>query len=253
MNKKISKINKDTKESERVKLLKTSTITIFQARNYSLISNEQIKEYEVKKKNILRKELRVYATNNSIYKRYENIGDIGLSAYFSGNGLDESSSKSRIVYGLFYVIDNIKLVLDNSIKIEEHADIKNDNNIKSIYELLSLLYIQDLGILVIKITVKEMNSTNVDNTLYTVSCLQIIKKITSNLLSTSKSDDLDAQSGSRLSTIKLTHLFRLVNNSDILRYIPDELLTETQRLSKRLAKIEYNYKKLYQIIKQKEN
>ena len=129
---------------------------------------------------------------------------------------------------MFTVIFNLDAILKNAIKIEEHVDIKKDYNIKLIHEFLSILKVENEEIIIIKITIKESRSSNTNNILYSVTNLETIKKITSNLLSTSKSVDLGAQSGSRLSNISLPLLISHVNNSDVLRYIPNELLTADQ-------------------------
>ena len=231
-------------EFDRANYLKKKYINII-TNTYSVKKNYT----HDKTKGEVRKLLRQFAKELNSFREYCDVGDTNINAFFSGNNLDESISKTIDVNVMFTVIFNLDAILKNAIKIEEHVDIKKDYNIKLIHEFLSILKVENEEIIIIKITIKESRSSNTNNILYSVTNLETIKKITSNLLSTSKSVDLGAQSGSRLSNISLPLLISHVNNSDVLRYIPNELLTADQIVIKEEGINRYNEKKKYQISK----
>ena len=199
------------------------------------------------------KELRELSKTLYIYKKYEGIGDTNINAYFSRNKLDESIQNSVDKPIMYYVIRNLEYIVENSLKIEEQKDNKQDKNIKSVHEFLSLIEIKDninSTIIVIKITVKEAKTINIKNVVYSVANLDKIKKAICNPPSVSEKNDSGTQVGSRLlPKISLPLLISHVNNSDVLRYIPNELLTAKQIVIKEEGIKRYNEKKKYQINK----
>ena len=239
----LSLITHDMSEHDRANYLKDKYINI-------ITNSYSVNDIHVhnKTKGEIRKMLRQFAKDLNSFREYYDVGDTNINAFFSGNNLDESISKTADVSEMFIVIFNLDVILKNAIKIEEHVDIKKDYNIKLIHELLSIIKIDNEEIIIIKITIKESRSPNTNNILYSITNLEK-KKITSNLLSTSKSIDLGAQSGSRLSTIILSLLISHVNNSDVLRYIPNELLTAKQIVIKEEGIKRYNEKKNTKLIK----
>lgn len=254
LNNDLSSITKDMQPNERTKILRRIRINVVYNDNKIFYLNDEfVNRINNQTISTTRKELRLFADKLNACREYLNIGNTHIGAYFSKNNLNESISKSSDISCMFYVLFNFVEILNNSVKIEEHIDIKEDVNIKLIHEYISILSYKKDKYIIIKITVKETTNSEINNILYSITNLDKIKKATSNALSTSKSNNLGAHSTSRLpSTLSLTQIIKSVNNPDILRYIPDDLLSETQKLSKRLAKIEYNYKKLYQIINKKE-
>lgn len=98
----------------------------------------------------------------------------------------------------------------------------------------------------VKITIKELYSSSENNTIYSVSSLEAIKKIENASHSMSEQFVQALSADAPLSTINLTLLFKHVNSPDILRYIPDELLSGKQITIKQIALEKYNKKKEWQ-------
>lgn len=247
----LSIITHDMSEHDRANYLKKKYINIICDKSTNSIN---VVEYLNKQSDsVIRKELRELAKTICIYKNYEGIGDTNIDAYFSRNKLDESIQNSVDKTIMYYVIHNLESIVENSIKIEEHKDNKQDKNIKSVHELLSLIEINENNnpnIIVIKITVKEAKTLNTKNVVYSVANLDKIKKAICNPPSVSENNNSGTQVGSRLlPNISLPLLINHVNNSDVLRYIPNELLTANQIIIKEEGIKRYNEKKKYQISK----
>ena len=169
-----------------------------------------------------------------------------LNAFFSKNNLYESVSKSTYIPQLYYVLSNIDSLLEESIKIEEHLENKADENNKGTHEYLSALLFEENKIMLIKVTLKESKHDN--NNLYSLNNLMIIKK----------EDDGYPQIFELNQTLETSHpplainiaqLVKIVNSPDILRYIPNELLSYAQINIKTKALERYNIKKKIQIEK----
>ena len=243
----LSIITKDMSDKDRAFYLKEKEINTVNNLG-ELLDEEQKDVILTGKRKEVQKELMKYAENRYIFKRYI-IGDTNLIAYFSRNNLYESIHKATNLIGMFYIVDNFNEIIYNSIKIEEHSDIKNSINIKMIHEYISLLKCYG-EIFIIKITVKETTRVIENNIIYSISNLDIIKEMNVNPLPVSKKQSQILEAGLRTShTYNFAQLIKHVNSPDILRYIPNELLDNEQIKVKEEALIEYKRIKEIQLKK----
>ena len=238
----LSPITSFMSDSDRANYLKNKYIKIVRNIYNIELSNEIKNCFKIK---LIQNDLLSTAEKLKIVKEYKNIGDTNLKAYFSKSNLKESIHKSTEMVGLYYVFYNIEEVLKSSVKIEEHLDIKNDSNIKTIHEFLSIINFENTSILLVKITIKELNSISENNVLYTISSMEKIKKIenASHSVSENVSQVLSADAPLS-STINIAQLVKIVNSPDILRYIPNELLSYAQINIKTKALERYNIKRI---------
>ena len=100
----LSIITHNMSENDRVNYLKNKYISIISDKSSSSIN--VIKHLKKQPDNIIRKELRELAKTLCIYKKYDEIGDTNISAYYSRNKLDESIQNSVDKAIMYYVINN---------------------------------------------------------------------------------------------------------------------------------------------------
>ena len=131
----LSKISVNMTEIERSDYLREKYIVVVDGKSDSTIG----KLSDNKKESEIYDILLEYGERQNIFKEYYMIGDTNLSGYFSKSNLKESLHKCGNMYYFPYVIFNMNNLLQKSIKIEEHFDIKGGNAIKMIHELISLL------------------------------------------------------------------------------------------------------------------
>ena len=233
--KELSKITFNMNDHDRAKYLNNKTIEL--VKNDKLVfelTNEQKQKIQSTKRTIIKKDLRSIGEGLGIFKEYSMIGDTNLIAYYSKNNLFESVSKSPDLLGMYYVINNIENLLKYSIKIEEHTDNKLDRNNKLTHELLSILKIGNDEYYFIKATIKEqINNSNV----HSLCNFQSIKKRDGHPQMFEVNQALET--GHPSSSIIITQLIKYVNSPDILRYIPDELLSKAQLEIKKDALVKY--------------
>ena len=213
--KELSKITHDMSEHERADYLSNLKIKIIKITNTADKTISKI--FQSIKNNSLsyqQKYIVLFAKQMNILKEYKNIGNTNITASFSTTNLRESIHKSAEIYGLLHTLFNLEKVIKYSIKIEEHKDINNDPNIKLIHEFISILNIYK-NLLMVKITIKELYSSSENNTIYSVSSLEAIKKIENASHSMSEQFVQALSADAPLSTINLTLLFKHVNSPDI--------------------------------------
>ena len=234
--KKLSMINKNMTEEERAEYLKEKEISIVEA-----ISNDEIVEIMKYEINLLQKVLIDYSKSNNIFKEYKDIGDTRLSALFSVKNLKESIHKSSDYKYMPTLIFNLSNILKNSIKIEEHSDIKMDVNINGIHELLGFLLYEN-NLLTVKTTIKELDysKTGVSNSIYTVANFEIKKVVLS--LPQTYNHNYMLEDRVALPIYKLTQLLQYVNSGAILKYIPNSLLNDKQIEIKNNAILDFRIK-----------
>ena len=240
----LSPITSFMSDSDRAQYLRNASIYIvYNDDDKFNLSEIQYNDLKRTKTNIIRKDLRSFGENLNIFKHYTNVGNTRLNATFSKNNLFESVSKSTDVSLMYYLLINIENILQNSIKIEEHIDNKGDRNIKKVHELLAVLLCNTNIVLIIKTTIKEQENEN--NNIYSISNVETIKKRDGSPQMFDSSQALEVSHPS--SIINIAQLVKIVNSPDILRYIPNELLSVNQIDIKNKALERYNIKKRIQI------
>lgn len=163
------------------------------------------------------------AIRKNLFKIFHNIGNSGLQAAFSSSKLRESFSKSSD-YNIFpYVIDNMRLIVENAKEIHARGDITGDENVLLVHQFVSIMQIEN-DIHVIQINVNELKHGN--NVLYLITNKLKMKR------------DASDCSGRTLATIRLSEIVRYVNGQ-LLRLFPDCMLTQEQLAEKKSLKNKY--------------
>lgn len=177
----------------------------------------------------LYKRLRAWGQQNNVFRLYEDIGDTGLSAFFSGTNLHESIHKGNGFQYMPVILFNINDIIQKSTKIEEHLDNKNDKNVLKIHELLSFLGV-DEGIIVIKTTIKELKGlrNNDPHVIYTLSSYEVIKERMIYPPQTND-DNHSLEAGNHPSTHNLIDILRNVKEKSVKKYIPLELINDQEK------------------------
>jgi hypothetical protein len=154
-----------------------------------------------------------------------NVEDFDIAITLSKRTLDESAHKIITnAKQLAKLLPVLKQVAEGAIGIESHINrYYFDNTTREFYELVGG-YIEGEYFVPVRLGVKAF----VDNTygLYVVVCQDKIKKTK---VIASKGLDKSNAPDARLVNINLPQLFNNVNTIDILRYIPDDFLTISQR------------------------
>ena len=224
------KITADMTDSERYEILKDKSA---KAPVYDGSSNEIIDKETSNLKNgqkeLIEATMRRLAVEFGLFKGNKvekyNVEDFDIAVTLSKRTLDESSHKIITnVKQLAKLLPVLKQVAEGAIGIESHINrYFFDNTTREFYELVGG-YIEGEYFIPVRLGVKAF----VDNTygLYVVVCQDKIKKTK---VIASKGLDKSNAPDARLVNINLTQLFKNVNTIDMLRYIPDDFLTISQR------------------------
>ena len=146
--KELSKITHDMSEHERAKQLRKTKITIIQNR-LKINFYTQISSKVKLNKNETKRQFKNIGKELNIFKEYQ-IGKSKLIAHFSIKNLYESIEKSDEYLKMIFVIYNLDSITKGLVKIEEHLDNKNDENVRYVHEYISLLQLNEKSFLLIK-------------------------------------------------------------------------------------------------------
>ena len=169
------------------------------------------------------------------FKDYNN-SDINISFEFSNNNFREAYGKQKRNYEnfakMFSVFDK---VIENAIGIEVHnrnnEGYKPDVTLNNVYVLLSAFEDGEM-IVPVKLEVKEFKDKQ--NTLYVAISLEAIKKTEVSKQGTTENS---VAQNSRSVNISIPDIFAKINPKDtnFLKYIPNEFLSEEQIKAKSIA------------------
>lgn len=233
------KINRDTSEEERAKILKNKKIqNIAFVRELSVEDTKRFQnalswdDIDRVSGNEKRKLIQKIAKEFGVFKEYVN-NDVSLSFRFSNNNYRESFGKQKKNFQSFAkMFSAFEQVIESAVGVEVHnrnaEGYKPDPTLKNAYVLISAFGDGD-SIIPVKLEVKEFNDK--ENTLYVAVSLEAIKMTEVSKQGTTENG---VAQNSRSVNISISDLLPKINPKevDFLKYIPNELLTDEQIASK---------------------
>lgn len=233
-------------ERQRAQILRNERIKLSSYDSKNALSPDDVASLENSVKRNAFKILRELGTKFKVYKNYTNE-NIELDFDYSKSGLKESIDKQGNITTNYTDFAKMLTVFDdvirNAVPIEVHTDkyvgTKRENpDLKYDYVLLSA-FIDDNYIVPVELHIKEYKeSYRINNKLYVSITLGKIKNedniITGSLL---KNNNEVANSVPLSSEVSIPQLVSKVNEKlgNFYKYLPDELLSETQLKYKKIA------------------
>lgn len=233
-------------ERQRAQILRNERIQLSSYDSKNALSPDDVASLENSVKRNAFKILRELGTKFKVYKNYTNE-NIELDFDYSKSGLKESIDKQGNITTNYTDFAKMLTVFDdvirNAVPIEVHTDkyvgTKRENpDLKYDYVLLSA-FTDDNYIVPVELHIKEYKeSYRINNKLYVSITLGKIKNedniITGSLL---KNNNEVANSVPLSSEVSIPQLVSKVNEKlgNFYKYLPDELLSETQLKYKKIA------------------
>lgn len=233
-------------ERQRAQILRNERIKLSSYDSKNALSPDDVASLENSVKRNAFKILRELGTKFNVYKNYTNE-NIELDFDYSKSGLKESIDKQGNITTNYTDFAKMLTVFDdvirNAVPIEVHTDkyvgTKRENpDLKYDYVLLSA-FTDDNYIVPVELHIKEYkDSYRINNKLYVSITLGKIKNedniITGSLL---KNNNEVANSVPLSSEVSIPQLVSKVNEKlgNFYKYLPDELLSETQLKYKKIA------------------
>ena len=233
-------------ERQRAQILRNERIKLSSYDSKNALSPDDVASLENSVKRNAFKILRELGTKFNVYKNYTNE-NIELDFDYSKSGLKESIDKQGNITTNYTDFAKILTVFDdvirNAVPIEVHTDkyvgTKRENpDLKYDYVLLSA-FTDDNYIVPVELHIKEYKeSYRINNKLYVSITLGKIK-IEDNIITGSllKNNNEVANSVPLSSEVSVPQLVSKVNEKlgNFYKYLPDELLSETQLKYKKIA------------------
>ena len=233
-------------ERQRAQILRNERIKLSSYDSKNALSPDDVASLENSVKRNAFKFLRELGTEFNVYKNYTNE-NIELDFDYSKSGLKESIDKQGNITTNYTDFAKMLTVFDdvirNAVPIEVHTDkyvgTKRENpDLKYDYVLLSA-FTDDNYIVPVELHIKEYKeSYRINNKLYVSITLGKIK-IEDNIITGSllKNNNEVANSVPLSSEVSIPQLVSEVNEKlgNFYKYLPDELLSETQLKYKKIA------------------
>ena len=233
-------------ERQRAQILRNERIKLSSYDSKNALSPDDVASLEKSVKRNAFKILRELGTKFNVYKNYTNE-NIELDFDYSKSGLKESIDKQGNITTNYTDFAKMLTVFDdvirNAVPIEVHTDkyvgTKRENpDLKYDYVLLSA-FTDDNYIVPVELHIKEYKeSYRINNKLYVSITLGKIK-IEDNIITGSllKNNNKVANSVPLSSEVSIPELVSEVNEKlgNFYKYLPDELLSETQLKYKKIA------------------
>ena len=233
-------------ERQRAQILRNERIKLSSYDSKNALSPDDVASLENSVKRNAFKILRELGTKFNVYKNYTNE-NIELDFDYSKSGLKESIDKRGNITTNYTDFAKMLTVFDdvirNAVPIEVHTDkyvgTKRENpDLKYDYVLLSA-FTDDNYIVPVELHIKEYKeSYRINNKLYVSITLGKIK-IEDNIITGSllKNNNEVANSVPLSSEVSIPQLVSNVNEKlgNFYKYLPDELLSETQLKYKKIA------------------
>lgn len=249
-----TKIRLNMPENERAEILKNAKLKLVEYGKNGLIDEMSMKQIEEtfgkEKREAIKSIARRYGRTG---KKYYN-NNVELEFNFSESSLSKSinvqskNKKFETMAKMFSVFDEI---VNNAILVERHNDkyigtIREDKQLKEMCVLLGG-FIEGDKITPVKLEIKEFDERAIqENKLYVVVTLEDVITNKKEAFSEIPNDEINHTSIiSPASTINISDLVAKINVNDgeLLKYLPDEMLNEAQIKSKNIA-IEKEEKKI---------
>ena len=160
------------------------------------------------------------------------IRDIGVEITLSKSNLKESVSKDVSPVQLARLLPVLKSAVENAIGIESHSNRYFYDNTTVLFENMLGGYVDGKHFVPIRFGLKHSEAGKA--TLYVIVSQQKIEmeKIKAEIVKTSRSQNVKANISPSAFAYSIPQIIPFVNSKDLLRYLPDDMLTEEQKKTK---------------------
>lgn len=226
------KITLEMTDAERTEILKNKVLTapVYKGEAENYIYNE-LDTLDKNKKDLVQNAIIKVGEEFGVFKKYY-IDDLELDVSLSKKTLHESINKKVDAAQLVRLFPVIKEALKNAIGIEMHTNrYYYDNNTLAFLNMVGGFIKNDL-LIPIRFGIKmSSNSAN----LYVVINEQGIKKEKVDINDVQVQHKAGADTSTSTFNGSISKIFSLVNNKDLLRYLPDNMLDNSQKELKQEA------------------
>lgn len=226
------KITLGMTDAERTEILKNKTLTVpiyeGQADTQIQQNQEDLSSNELK---LVRNAIVKIGEEFNVLKKY-NVSDVSTEIYLSKGNLRESVTKKANATQIAKLMPVLNEALQNAVGIETHVNrYFYDNNTTAFSNLISG-YIENDYFVPIRFGLKQLTSGQ--TVLYVVVDQTKIKKVEVLKLGVPINTS-GAQSSRSTYELSISKIFSFVNNKDLLRYMPDDMLNNEQKQAKQEA------------------
>ena len=219
-------------DTERARILGEKKIVapVYHGEAEALIKANK-ESLESQKKGLIKAALVRIGEEFGVFADYD-IGDIGVEITLSKSNLKESVSKDASPIQLARLIPVLKDAVENAIGIENHSNRYFYDNTTVLFENMLGGYVDGEYFVPIRFGLKHSEAGKA--TLYVIVSQQKIerKKIRAEIVKTSRSQNVKANISPSAYAGSIPQIIPFVNSKDLLRYLPDDMLTEEQKQTK---------------------
>ncbi len=220
-------ITSDMPDSERATILRSKMLVapVYEGQADALIEDEQ-RNLESGQDKLVKAALVRIGEEFKVFANYE-IKDVDVKITLSRGNLRESVSKKATPAQIAKLLPVLKNAVEKSIGVESHKNRYFYDNTTISFDNLIGGYVDGEYFVPVRFGLKHIRGGEV--TLYVVIDQQKIKaEVLKPITQTSGS------TGSRSAySISIAQIISFVNSKDLLRYLPDDMLTKTQKAAKR--------------------
>lgn len=227
-----NKITLGMTDTERARILEQKKVVapIYKGQAEALIKANK-ESLESQKKGLIKAALVRIGEEFGIFTDYD-IGDIGVEITLSKGNIKESVSKDASPIQLARLIPVLKDAVENAIGIESHSNRYFYDNTTVLFENMLGGYVDGKYFVPIRFGLKHSEAGKA--TLYVIVSQQKIEreKIKAEIVKTSRSQNVKANISPSAYAGSIPQIIPFVNSKDLLRYLPDDMLTEEQKQTK---------------------
>ena len=226
------KITMSMTDSERTEILKNKVITasVYEGQADQTIKNSK-KDLESHRDTLIKSALLKIGQEFNVFTDY-NIADVDVDIRLSKGNLKESISKKIDPVQIAKLLPIMKTAVENAVGIERHANRYFYDNDTVSFENLLGGYVDGDYFIPIRFGLKH--SKNGGATLYLIVDQNKInlKKIKAEVAKVPAAQNVPADTSRSAFTVSLASVVSFVNSGDLLRYIPDNMLSQIQKTAK---------------------
>ena len=231
-----SRITSEMSDTERSEILRAKQIvaTLYQGQADALIAKNK-ESLESQQLRLVKAAIATIGKEFGIIGEKINITDVDVVITLSKSNLKESVSKDVTPIQLAKLLPILKVAVENAVGIESHNNRYYFDTDTVYFENLLGGYIDGEDFVPVRFGLKHSVSGN--TTLYVVVDQNKIKanllkeKTKTEVLKATDPHEVDS-SASRSVTYDIPQILKFVNSKDLLRYVPDDMLSVEQRESK---------------------
>ena len=227
-----NKITLGMTDTERAKILgqKKVVAPIYKGQAEALIE-ENKKSLESQKIGLVKAALVRIGEEFDVFTDYD-IKDIGVEITLSKGNLKESVSKDASPSQIARLLPVLKSAVENAIGIESHSNRYFYDNTTVLFENLFGGYVDGKHFVPIRFGLKHTRIGTA--TLYVIVSQQKVEttKINAEIVKMSRSQNVKVNISPSAYACSIPQIVPFVNSKDLLRYLPDDMLTEEQKKTK---------------------